>query len=108
MNLFIYLPKYSVIDCGRSFGNECALGQHTNSKAHAPVTSHEEEILLIVRSALVAFDTPSPRPMDFGDKPKKEVEFPRKDDATSSIAQFYEIQSSVYALLVLTPRLTGS
>jgi hypothetical protein len=85
-------------DCGRSFGNERALGQHLNSKAHAPVISHDEDILPIVRSAPVAFNTPSsrplaPRPMDFDDKPKKEVEFPRKDDATSSIAQFYEIQS---------------
>ena len=82
-------------DCGRSFGNERALGQHLNSKAHAPVMSHDEDILLIANSTPVAFDTPSspplaPKSMDFDDKPKKEVEFTRKDDTTS---EFYEIQS---------------
>jgi hypothetical protein len=75
-------------DCGRSFCNERALGQHLNSKAHAPVINNDEDILPIVRSPPVTFDTPSfqslvPRPMDFDDKPEKEVEFLRKDDATS-------------------------
>jgi hypothetical protein len=77
-------------DCGRSFGNERALGQHLNSKAHALVINHDEDILPIVRSPPVTFDTPSfqllvPRPMDFDDKPEKEVEFPRKDEATSNL-----------------------
>jgi hypothetical protein len=77
-------------DCGRSFGNERALGQHLDYKAHALVINLDEDILPIVRSAPVAFDTPSfqplaPRPMDFNDKPEKEVEFPRKDDATSKL-----------------------
>jgi SET domain len=92
-------PKAAVKceDCGRSFVNERALGQHLNSKAHASMISHDEDTLPIVCSAPVAFDTPSsqslaPRPIDFDDEPK-EVELPRKDDATSSVAQFYEIRS---------------
>lgn len=52
--------------------------------------NHDEDILSTVRSPPVAFGTPSfqplvPRPMDFDDKPEKEVEFPRNDDATSKL-----------------------
>jgi hypothetical protein len=77
-------------DCGRSSGNERALGQHLNSKAHAPVINHDEEILSVVRVAPVASETPSLRPLvlrpiDFDDKPEKEVEFPRKYDETSKL-----------------------
>jgi hypothetical protein len=77
-------------DCGRSFCNERALGQHLNSKAHALVINNDEDILAIVSSLPVTSDTPSfqplvPRPMDFDDKPEKEVEFPREDDATSKL-----------------------
>jgi hypothetical protein len=75
-------------DCGRSFGNERALGQHLYSKSHAPVTNHDEEILPIVRTKPVAFDTPSPlvpKVMDFDDKPTKEVEFTRHEGPTSKL-----------------------
>jgi hypothetical protein len=77
-------------DCGRSFCNERALGQHLNSKAHAPVINHDEDILPIVRSPPVTLDMLSfqplvPKPMGFGDKPEKDVEFPRKDNATSKL-----------------------
>jgi hypothetical protein len=77
-------------DCGRPFGNERALGQHLNSKVHAPVINKDEDILPIVRSPPIAFDTPSfqplvPTPMDFDDKLEKELEFPRKNDATSKL-----------------------
>jgi hypothetical protein len=77
-------------DCGRSFCNERALGQHLNSKAHAPVINYDEEILPIVRTEPVAFNTPSfrpvvPRAMDFDGKPAKEVEVPREDDPRSKL-----------------------
>jgi hypothetical protein len=84
-------PKaYKCEDCSRSFGNERALGQHLNSKVHAPVINHDEDIPLIARSPPVAFDSPLfkplvPGPIDFDDKPEKEVEFPRKDTATSKL-----------------------
>jgi len=75
-------------DCGRSFGNKRALGQHLNFKHHAPVFNHDEDddIVPIVRSAPVTFDTPSfrplvPRPMNFDDKFEKEVKFLRGDNA---------------------------
>jgi hypothetical protein len=61
-----------------------ALGQHLNFKHHAPVFNHDEDddIVPIVRSAPVTFDTPSfrplvPRPMNFDDKFEKEVKFLR-------------------------------
>lgn len=52
--------------------------------------NNDEDILPIVSSPPVTSDTPSfqplvPRPKDFDDKPEKEVEFPRKDDATSKL-----------------------
>jgi SET domain len=72
----------------RSFGNERALGQHINSKAHAPVINHDEDILPIARSPPAAFETPFkplvPGLIDFDDKPEK-VEFPRKDNSTSKL-----------------------
>jgi hypothetical protein len=88
-------PKaFKCEDCGRSFGNERALSQHLYSKAHAPAITHapainhDEDIPPIARSPPVAFDTQLfkplvPGPIDFDDKPEKEVEFPRKDNATS-------------------------
>jgi hypothetical protein len=82
------VPKgFKCENCGRSFGNERALGQHLNSNTHAPVINHDEDIPPIARSPPVAFDTPLfkplvPGPIDFDDKSKKEVEFPRKDNAT--------------------------
>jgi hypothetical protein len=77
-------------DGGRSFGNERDPGQHLNSKAHAPVVNHVENVLLVDRSPPVAFDTPSfqllvPRPMDFEDRPEKELEFLIKDNATPKL-----------------------
>lgn len=77
-------------DCGRSFGNERAFGQHLNSKAHAPVINHDEDILPIARSPPITFDTPLSKPLipgsiDFDDKPEKEVQFPRKDNAASKL-----------------------
>lgn len=84
-------PKaFKCEDCSRSFGNERALGQHLNSKVHAPVINHDEDIPLIARSPPVVFDSPLfkplvPGPIDFDDKPEKEVEFPRKDNATSKL-----------------------
>jgi hypothetical protein len=82
------VPKgFKCKDCGRSFGNEHALGQHLNSKAHAPVINHDEDIPPIARSPPVVFNMPLFKPLvpgliDFDDKPKKEVEFPRNDNVT--------------------------
>lgn len=75
-------------DCSRSFGNERDLGQHLNSGAHAPMINHNEEILPIDRPPPVTFDKllfqpPVSRPVDVDDE--KEVEFPRKDVATSKL-----------------------
>ncbi|KAF4633788.1 hypothetical protein G7Y89_g4333 [Cudoniella acicularis] len=77
-------------DCGRSFGNERALGQHVNSKAHASILNPDEHILPTVPSPSVAFNAPPfqpalPEPMEFEDNPKKEAESPRKDNATSKL-----------------------
>jgi len=71
------------------FGNERGLAQHLDSKAHAPVINHGEGILPIVRSLPASSDTPSfqppvPTPMTFDNKPE-EVEFPKKDSATSKL-----------------------
>jgi hypothetical protein len=81
------LKGFKCENCGRSFGNKRALGQHLNSNTHAPVINHDEDIPPIARSPPVAFDTPLFKPLvpgliDFDNKPKKEVEFPRKDNAT--------------------------
>jgi hypothetical protein len=83
-------PKlFKCEDCGRSFGNERALGQHINSKVHTPVINHDENILPIARSPPVVFDTPLkplvPGPIEFDDKPEKEVEIPRKDNSTPKL-----------------------
>jgi hypothetical protein len=76
-------------ECGRPFGNDRALGQHLNSKAHAPVINHDEDILPIARSPPVAFHTSfkplAPGPIDFDEQPEKDVEIPRKDNATSRL-----------------------
>ena len=84
-------PKaFKCEDCSRSFSNKRALGQHLNSKVHAHVINHDEDIPLTARSPPVAFDSPLfkplvPGPIDFDDRPEKEVEFPRKDTATSKL-----------------------
>jgi len=76
-------------DCSRSFGNEHALAQHLNSRAHGPVINHDEGIPPIIRSPPTASDTLLfqplvPRPVDFDDKPEV-VEFTKKDDSTSKL-----------------------
>jgi hypothetical protein len=79
-------PKpFKCEECGRSFGNERALGQHINS-AHAPVIDPDKNIPSIARSPPAAFGTPfkppAPGPIDFDGTPENEVNIPRKDNST--------------------------
>jgi len=71
---------------GHLFGNERALGQHINSKAHAPVINPNKNILSIAYSPPTALSTPFkllvPGPIDFDGTPENEIDIPRKDYST--------------------------